>query len=58
MMYKIIHGTPPKYMMDVFTEQVGPQMYSLRNSDYNVEIAAARTSSLLKFNFVLTGANI
>lgn len=24
MIYKIIHGTPPKYMMDVFTEQVGP----------------------------------
>ena len=57
LMNKIIHRTAPKYMMDVFTEQLGPKMYYLRNSKYNVEIPAARTS-LFKTNFVFTGATI
>ena len=51
LMYKIIHGTASKYMMDMFTEQLGPKMYNLRNSKYNVEIPAAKTS-LFKTNLL------
>ena len=59
MMYKIIHGTAPKYMIDTFTEQLGPKMYYLRNSKCNVEISAARTSLFkTNFEFVFTGETI
>ena len=27
MMYKIIHGTAPNYMINTFTEQLGRKMY-------------------------------
>ena len=50
LMYKILHGTAPKYMIDTFTEQLGPKMQYLRNSKSNFEISAARTS-LFKTNF-------
>ena len=43
MMYKTIHVTARKYMMDMFTEQLGPRIYNLRNSKNSIEIPAART---------------
>lgn len=59
MMYKIIHGTAPNYMIATFTVQLGRKMYYLRNSKYNVEISAARTSLFnTNLKFVFTGETI
>ena len=59
MMYKIIHGTAPNFMIATFTVQLGRKMYYLRNSKYNVEISAARTSLFnTNLKFVFTGETI
>ena len=57
MMYKIVNGRAPPYMLDMFSKQYGSQVYKLRNSTLNLEIPNARTE-LYKNSFAFSGAKI
>ena len=57
MMYKIVQGLAPPYMRDMFKDQLGSNIYNLRNSKLNLEIPKARTS-MFRDSFKFTGASL
>jgi hypothetical protein len=57
MMYKIVHGLAPEYLMEMFTFQSSLNDYSLCQSKLNFELPVNRTD-YYNSSFAFTGAKL